>query len=333
MEALTKKLVEAFGPCGFEDEVRELIREEVAPYADEIEVDQMGNLYALKRGDGSGLKVAIAAHMDEIGLIATHITEEGFVRFTNLGFIIPHTLMGARVRFADGTLGVVSRDKARFVADMDKMPGVDQHFIDVGASSRDNCPVKIGTPGVIWQTMEVQGSRWIARCHDDRIGCVIGVEALKRLAETPHDVYFVFTVQEEVGTRGAATAANRIEPDVAIAVDVTPASDVIEGFPMQMKLGDGPGIKIKDMGMIAHQGLARLMQRRAEEAGIPYQPEVLLVGSTDARAMQIAGPGSAAGAISVPNRYTHTTSEVVDAADVENSVRLLVEILSRPIVL
>ena len=134
---LTQKLVEVFGPSGFEDQVRELIREEVAPFADEIEVDQMGNLYALKKGDGSGLKVLVAGHMDEIGLIATHITEEGFVRFTNLGFLIPHTLMGARVRFADGTLGVISRDKVRFMADAGKMPGVEHHFIDVGASSRE----------------------------------------------------------------------------------------------------------------------------------------------------------------------------------------------------
>lgn len=331
MEALLKSLVETFGPSGFEDQVRDLIRAEVSDLADEIEVDALGNLYAHKRGDGSGLKVMVAAHMDEIGLMATHITKEGFVRFTSIGFLIPHTLMGMRAKFANGTIGVISRDRVRMREDMGKMPGIDKHFIDVGASSQDDCPVTVGMPGMLWRPLEVQGTRWIAKSMDDRIGCLVAIETLRRLSGSPHDVAFVFTVQEEVGVRGARTAANRLEPDVAIALDVTTTGDVIDAPTMAVKLGAGPAVKIKDTGMIAHQGLARLMQQRAEEAGIPYQPEVLQLGSTDAMAMQIAGPGSKAGAISIPNRYTHTTSEVVDARDVEHSIQLLEAILSKAI--
>jgi endoglucanase len=166
---------------------------------------------------------------------------------------------------------------------------------------------------------------------DDRIGCVVAIEALKKLEKTPHDVYFVFSVQEEVGTRGAQASANGLSPDVGIALDVTGVGDVPEARPMDISLGKGAAIKVKDTGMIAHVGLVRLMKQRAEEANIPYQLEVLEGGSTDARSIQIANAGSAAGCISIPCRYVHSPSETVDARDVEASVNLLVEILSKPI--
>jgi len=162
---------------------------------------------------------------------------------------------------------------------------------------------------------------------DDRIGCVIAIEALKRLNKTVHDVYFVFSVQEEVGTRGAEAAANSIDPDVGISLDVTLTGDVPEASPMAVSLGEGTAIKVKDGGMIAHAGLVRLMRKRAEDAKIPYQLEVLNGGTTDARPIQISNAGSAAGCISIPCRYVHSQSETVDADDVENSIKLLVEIL------
>ena len=176
-----------------------------------------------------------------------------------------------------------------------------------------------------------QGKRLSAKSMDDRIGCAVAIGALQRLSAAPHDVYFVFSVQEEVGTRGAQTAANALAPDVGIALDVTLTGDMPEARPMAVNLGEGPAIKVKDSGMIAHAGLVRLMRRRAEEAQIPFQLEVLDGGSTDARAMQISGPGVAAGCISIPCRYVHSQSETVDADDVENSIRLLVEILSQPL--
>jgi endoglucanase len=141
----------------------------------------------------------------------------------------------------------------------------------------------------------------------------------------------VFSVQEEVGTRGAQAAANKLQPDVGLAIDVTMAGDTPEAPIMPVELGAGPAIKVKDAGMIAHSGLVRQMRARAEEMDIPYQLEVLEGGSTDARSMQIAGPGSAAGCLSIPCRYVHTPSEIVDIQDVENAVRLLVSLLSQPI--
>ena len=330
MNDLLKKLVEAFGPSGFEDGMRDLIRPEVEQYADDISVDNLGNLIALKKGDGSGLKVMLAAHMDEIGVMVSHVTEEGFCRFTNIGGVMPHNLNGSRVQFANGTVGIISSDR---VTDRSKIHGLDKHFIDVGATSKADCPVSVGDPAGFKREFLAQGKRLTAKSMDDRIGCVIAIEALKRLKSTPHDVYFAFTVQEEVGVRGALTAANHIDPDVGIALDVTMTGDLPESAPMAIALGDGAAIKVKDGGMIAHVGLVNLMKQRAEEAKIPYQLEVLLGGSTDARSMQVSNGGAAAGCISIPCRYVHSQSETVDADDVEACIQLLVEILSKPIAL
>ena len=326
---LVKQLVEAYGPSGFEDNVRDLIRPLVEPHADEVAVDTMGNLIARKKGDGEGgCKVMIAAHMDEIGLMVTHITEKGFLRFTGIGGIYPHTLAGNRVQFADGTIGVIYTEKRDSHS---QVHGLDKHYIDVGATSREDCPVGVGDAAAFYRAFHVQGDLLVAKSMDDRIGCVVGIETLQRLEQTPHDVYFVFSVQEEVGTRGAQAAANALEPDVGIALDVTLTGDTPEGPTMAVALRDGPAIKVKDTGMISHTGLVRLMRRRAEEANIPYQLEVLDGGSTDARSIQIAGAGSAAGVISIPTRYVHTVSETVHAQDVEGCIQLLVEILTNPI--
>jgi tetrahedral aminopeptidase len=328
MNELIQKLVEAYGPSGFEDQMRTLIRPEIEPYADEISVDALGNLIALKKGNGSGLKVMIAAHMDEIGVMVTHVTKEGFLRFTNIGGVLSHTLLGNRVQFANGVTGIVYSDR---IEERDKVHPLNKHYIDVGATSKEDCPVGVGDAAGFVRPFLAQGKRLSAKSMDDRIGCAVAIGALQRLSAAPHDVYFVFSVQEEVGTRGAQTAANALAPDVGIALDVTLTGDMPEARPMAVNLGEGPAIKVKDSGMIAHAGLVRLMRRRAEEAHIPFQLEVLDGGSTDARAMQISGPGVAAGCISIPCRYVHSQSETVDADDVENSIRLLVEILSQPL--
>lgn len=326
MNDLLRALVEAFGPSGFEDRLRDIIRPEVEPHADEVTVDAMGNLIARKRpADAANpLKVMIAAHMDEIGVMASHITDKGFVRFTNIGGVFSHTLFGGRVRFANGTLGVIGTDR---LDDMSAIHPLSKHYIDVGATSRDDCPVRVGDAAHFERPLAVQGDRLTAKSMDDRIGCYVAVEALKRLGATPHDVYFVFSVQEEVGTRGAEASANRILPDIGISLDVTRTGDVPETRAMDVRLGDGPAIKVKDSGMIAHAGLVRLMRRRAEEAGIAYQLEVLEGGTTDAKPIQLAGPGAAAGCISIPCRYIHTPSETVDARDVEGAIQLLVAVL------
>ena len=328
MNKLLEQLVEVHGPSGFEDQVRSLIRSEIESYADETSVDAMGNLIALKRGDDDGLKIMIAAHMDEIGVMVSHITEDGFLRFTNIGGVSALTLLGSRVQFSDGTLGVIYCEGKMFPKNL--LP-LEKHFIDVGASDKDDCPIKVGDVATFKREFAAQGKRLTAKSMDDRIGCYIAIEVFKNLQTAAHDVYFVFSVQEEVGTRGAQAAANGILPDVGIAIDVTGTGDLPESRGLAVDLGQGPAIKVKDRGMIAHTGLVRAMRDCAEEAEIPYQLEVLELGSTDARSMQIAGPGSAAGCLSIPCRDVHSQSETVDRDDVENAVKLLTLLLSKPL--
>jgi putative aminopeptidase FrvX len=328
MEELIKKLTEAYGPSGFEDAIRSIIGTEVEPFADEVTVDTMGNLIASSKGDGTGLKVMVAAHMDEIGVMTTHITEKGFLRFTKIGGIRPQTLMGARVIFSDGTVGAIYPEKLETHT---KLHLLSKHYIDVGASSREDCPIEIGEAASFIRPFLAQGTRLMAKSMDDRIGCAVVIEAMKNLGSSPHDLYFVFSVQEEVGTRGAQAAANALAPDVGIAVDITKTGDTPNSEAMAVELGRGPAIKVKDAGMISHAGLVRQLRQRAEEAEIPYQMEVLEIGSTDARSMQIAGAGCAAGCISIPCRYAHSQSEVVDKRDVENAAKLLLDVISRPI--
>jgi tetrahedral aminopeptidase len=327
MNELIQKLVTAYGPSGFEDGIRELIHAEIAPYADDIQVDPMGNLIARmgKKQNDQSKKVMIAAHMDEIGVMVTHITDKGFLRFTNIGGVRAATLAGNRVQFADGTLGVIYADRNE--------NALDKHYIDVGATSRADCPVRVGDAAGFQREFFAQGTRLTSKAMDDRIGCVVAIETMKKLKEsgTPHELYFVFSVQEEVGVRGAQAAANGLLPEVGIALDVTLTGDMHNGIEMAVALGEGPAIKAKDSGMISHVGLVRLMRQRAEEAGIAYQIEVLTGGSTDARAMQIAGPGCAAGCISIPCRYVHSVSETVDSGDVVGCVGLLTAVLSHPI--
>jgi endoglucanase len=175
------------------------------------------------------------------------------------------------------------------------------------------------------------GTRVAAKAMDDRIGCVILIETLRQLADSPHDVYFVFSVQEEVGLRGARTSAFGLSPEVGIALDVTVAADTPEAPKMAMKLGAGPCIKVMDSGMLSHPKVKDLLIDAAEAKGIPYQLEVLDRGTTDAMAIQLSQEGVAAGCVSVATRYVHTPSEVVDLEDVENSVKLLLAFLANPI--
>jgi putative aminopeptidase FrvX len=324
MKDLIRKLVETFGPSGFEGQIRAVIRGEVEPWADELRVDPLGSLVVHKQG-GDGQRLVLAAHMDEIGVMVTHVDEKGFVRFARIGGVGTLTCVGARVSFADGTLGVIGIEGKR--KDTSKAPTFEQLYIDVGATSRDDCPVRVGDPAVFVRPFAVQGRRLIAKAMDDRIGCAVLIETLRRLDQTPHDVYFVFSVQEETTLSGARTSAYGIDPDLAIAVDVTLTGDTPESRPMAVALGKGPAVKVKDSRMIAHPAVKDLMVQRAKEADIPFQLEVLEGGTTDAAAMQLVRAGVPAGCLSIPCRYVHSPSEMVDAEDVENGVRLLLEVL------
>jgi endoglucanase len=323
-----QKLVEAFGPVGYEDQVRSIIRDEIRDHADQINVSKLGSLIALKKGVGQGQKIMLAAHMDEIGLIVTHIDKKGFARFAPLGGVFPLYSITGRVRFANGLLGVIGMD---YYDDTSKTPRLDQLYIDVGSKDKDSCPVQIGDVAIFHRPMESIGDRLIAKSMDDRVGCVVLIETLKRLKKSPHDVYFVFSVQEEVNSSGARTAAYHIDPDLALAIDVTDTGDVPKAMPMAVEMGKGPAIKVKDVGMIADPRIKDWMVARATAARIPYQLEILRLGTTDAEVIQSSRSGVPSGALSIPARYIHSASEMVDLSDVEYSIQLLLALLAKPI--
>lgn len=332
MEALAKRLSEAFGVSGYEDEIRAAIRDEIAGCVDRVSVDVLGNLIAYRQGTGGGRRVMVAAHMDQIGLMVTHIDAKGFMRFAPVGGIFAPASWGAQVRFADGTVASVGLD-GRFDWRHD-VPSLRDMFLDVGAAGRDQVQQRVGDVAAFWPGFVAQGDIWFSPNLDDRAGCVALAQLLKDLAGATiaHDLYAVFTTQEEVGPRGAATSAYAIEPDVAIALDVTDTGDVPYATPaMEVSLGRGVAIKVQDSGMISHPGLNRLLIAAAEAEGIPYQLEVLQAGTTDAYAMQVARGGVPATALSFPSRHIHTPSQIVDRRDVEATVRLLRAFLGREI--
>jgi len=330
VKELIQKLVESFGPVGFEDEVRAIIRSEIEGLADEISVGKLGDLIAIKKGGGKGKKVMLVAHMDEIGLMVTHVDKRGYARVAPLGGVFPLYSVGARVRFADGRLGVLEIDPRE---DTSKAPTLDQLYIDVGATSKADCPVKVGDVACFHQSLASVGERLIAKSLDDRIGCAILIETLRRLKQTPHEVYFVFSVQEETTSAGARTAAYSIDPDLALAVDVTGTGDTPKAQPMAVEMGKGPAIKVRDAGMIADPRVKNWMVRRAQAAKIPYQLEIFRQGTTDVHVVQSVREGIPSGGLLVPARYVHSQAEMIDPGDVENTVKLLVELLKKPIVI
>jgi tetrahedral aminopeptidase len=333
MKALIQKLVEGWGPSGYEHHIRKLIQDEVADLCDEVRVDGLGNLIC-RIGSG-GPKIMIAAHMDEIGVMATFVEpNSGYLRFTNIGGVFNTTIIGSRVRFEDGTIGVVGVPDL-FGSSRTTAPDLDEMYIDV--SDDDGKPlVAAGSPATFWRPLESRGNRLMAKSMDDRIGCVVAIETMKRLKalkkkSLPNELYFVFTVQEEVGLRGAAPAAYGVAPDIGISLDVTSTGDMLKNPKMMVRLGGGATIKVQDVRHIVPPAIKEWMVARAEADKIPYQLELLTLGSTDAAGIQTARAGVPSGCISIACRYVHTTSETVDLGDVEACVRLLQGLLQNPV--
>lgn len=329
MKTLIKKLTEAYGPSGRESEIRSIIRAEIKGRCDYISEDPLGNLIGgLKQKTKAGRRILVSAHMDEIGLIVSHIDSRGFARFAPVGGINPLYAIGGRVRFASGQAGVIGSDRRNGEKEY---PKLEHLYLDLGADSREACPVKVGDVAVFERPLVEAGGRLVAKALDDRIGVAVLIEALRRLKRSAHEVLFVFTVQEEVGLRGARTSAFGLDPEIGIAVDITGTGDTPRATGMDVALGKGPAVKIRDSNMLSDPRIVDWMVERAAAAHIPFQREVLEGGTTDASAMQVARAGVAAGCISIPCRYAHSPSEMVDLADVENAVRLLVAMLQSPV--
>lgn len=323
---LLKRLTQTFGPSGVEDQVSTLIVEQIRPYCDELYKDKLGNLIALRRG--SGKKIMVAAHMDEIGVMITHIDEKGFLRFAPIGGVHIQELPHRRIQFKSGLVGVIGVEKLEKPTDLKG----DKLYIDIGTSSREESErlIRIGESAVFTGSYEETEHQILSKAMDDRVGCFVAIEAMKRL-QTNHEVSFVFTVQEEVGLRGAQTAAFALEPDLAIAIDVTMTGDTPKAHTMEVRLGHGAAIKVIDRSMITPPMIKKWMAQTAEDHKIPYQWEVLEFGGTDSGAIHLTKGGIPAGVLSIPTRYVHSPSETVDRRDVEATVRLLVALLKNPV--
>jgi putative aminopeptidase FrvX len=327
MKSLIQKLVETTGPSGYESLIREVIQNEIKP--EKGEVDALGNLI-VRKGEklAGGYRIMLAAHMDEIGLIASHIDENGFIRFNSIGGVYPRHLLGGRVRFMNGAEGVIGGDKLEAT---DKVHSLERLYIDAGFENEKKSTVKVGDVAGFVRPFLDLGDRLVAKSMDDRIGVAVLIEVLKQFKTSQHEVVFVFSTQEEVGLRGATTAAYSIDPDLGISVDVTLTGDTPKSSRMAVSLGKGPAIKVRDSGMISDPRVVRWMVETAEKGKIPFQREILEGGSTDARVMQITRAGVPAGCIYIPCRYVHSPSEMVDYRDVKNSIKLILELLDKPI--
>lgn len=331
MKKIIRNLVEGFGPSGFEDNIRKIIRKEIRGCADKVDVDAMGNLVALRRGTQKNRKtVMVAAHMDEIGVMVSYVEKEGFVRVAALGGVSPLYEVGGRIQFENGTIGVINRETPKKPSEH---PTFSTIYVDVGATDRKNCPVKVGDAGVFLQPMVEMGDCIASKAMDDRIGCAVLIQAMRELKDNPlpHDVCFVFSTQEEVGLRGGTTCAFGLSPDLGIAMDITLAADTPKpSMKIDVSLGKGAAVKIKDGGMITQPWVRNWMIETAKREKIPHQREVALGGATDAAAIQKSKAGVAAGCISVPCRYIHSPSEVVNYSDVLSCVKLLKALLLKP---
>lgn len=318
--ALLEQLNAAHGPAGDEGGIREVIEGLARPHADEITTDAMGNLIVRKKGPGP--KVMFAAHMDSIGFIVTHIEKEGFLRVGRLGGISPSEAVYTPVRFKNGVQGVfVPEEKA----DSEKLK-LDECYLDIGAKDEAEAKsmVQVGDTAVYNMPLYYNGGKVVSPYMDNRIACAVLLAALAQMSAPANDLYFVFTVQEEVGLRGAKTAAWSVDPDYGVAVDVTDVDDTPgSGKNGTAKLGKGAAIKVMDSSIICHPEMVERLMTLAAEQEIPVQKDILRGGGTDAGAIHTTRLGVVTGGISVPCRYIHTPVEMVDLNDARACVRLV----------
>ena len=316
---LLAKLTQTDGASGNEAKIRELIKNEISSFCDNVYTDAMGNLIAHKKGNGK--KIMFAAHMDEIGIIVTYIDDKGFLRFHNIGGLYVKQLVGRRVRFDNGIIGVIGCEEEEF----NKKAAYDKLYIDIGAKSREDAlsHVSIGKSAVFTGEFCVNGKTIISKALDNRAGCYMLISAIKKLQKTGNDLYFVFTTQEEVGLRGARASAFSVNPDYAVAVDVTDTGDTPSAPVMAVDMGSGAAIKVMDRSVICDSDIRIKMVEVAKKYKIPYQMEIMTDGGTDAGAIHLTREGIKTGGVSLPVRYVHSPSEVSDMGDLEACCELI----------
>ncbi len=344
--SVLRKMIESFGPAGFERETAQIVRSYVAPFSDEIITDKLGSVIFKKKGKSERPRVLIAGHIDEVGFVVSGIDKDtGFLTFNPLGGWFDQVLLSQRVivRTRKGDLpGVIAAKPPHLLPEeeLSKVVKKDSMFIDIGATSRDEAQalgVRVGDPVVPWSpfTLIKDGKVAIGKAFDDRIGAFLAMETVRRLKEEstehPNTVYGAATVQEEVGLRGATTAAHVVDPDVAIVLEVDIAGDVpgIKPHEAPSRMGKGPAVMTFDASMIPNQLLKEFAISIAEELKIPYQLSLSARGGTDAGRIHIYKTGCPAIVIGIPTRHIHSHVGMLSFEDLENGVSLTAEMVRR----
>jgi len=329
---LLKKICVTPGAPGYEQRIRELVIKEVTPLVDEVSIDTMGSVIAIKKGK-SDKRVMVAAHIDEIGFMVSHIDDKGFIRFNTLGGFDPKTLTSQRViihgkKDVIGVMGCKPIHLMRAEERSKQIP-INEYFIDTGMGKKEvEKLIEIGDSITRERELIEMGDCVNSKSLDNRVSVFILLETLRKLKnkKIPYDLYAAFTVQEEVGLRGAISSAHHIDPDFGFALDVTIAFDVpsAQAHEKVTQLGHGAAIKIKDGTVISDYRMVKYMKATAKKHKIKWQPEVLPAGGTDAGGIQRYGKkGAITGAISIPTRYIHQTIEMAHKKDISDCVDLL----------
>jgi len=331
---ILKELSEANGAPGCEDNVRELIAKFVENYVEKLSVDRLGNLITVK-GEGRP-KVMLAAHMDEVSLMIRHIDDNGFIKFVNLGSVSPHVLLGEEVAI-EGSKGVVYGvvgTKPPHLREPTRELRIEDLYIDVGAESKKDVAelgISVGDFAFFNTKFRVHGKRVMGKAFDDRVGCTVLIEVLREVESIKGSLYGVFTVQEEVGTRGAKVAAFSVEPDVAIVLEGTIAADTpdVPAYKAITRLRRGPAIRVMDATMITNRRLLKFVIEVAEELKVPYQLQISPTSGTDAGRIHLTKSGVPSIVISVPCRYIHSPRSIAIVDDIEHTVELVKGVVKR----
>lgn len=340
---LLERLSNAFGPSGCEEEVRDLILEAIKDDVDECRVDALGNLIALRRARAASTKrfpqkVMVAAHMDEVGLMITHIEKEGWLRFSNVGGIHSRVLTAKAVVVGSQRVpGVIGTRPIHLLQEDEraKLPRIQDLYIDIGASDRSRAEqlVKVGDYAAFATKFTMVKESTLravkGKAFDDRAGCAVLAELVK--GDYAFDLYSAFTTQEEVGLRGAQVAAYSVEPDVAFVLEGTVCDDTPKKRDVSSvtQMGKGPAITVMDRSVIVDKRLARLLLNSADDLGIPHQFKQSVTGGTDAGAIQLSREGVPTAVVSVPSRYIHSPVCMLSLSDLEHTVTLMTEALHR----
>lgn len=339
---LLMELSNLFGVSGFEDEVRGWISDHIQEWVDEMETDVLGNLLA-RINPGREFVLMLDAHMDEIGLMVSYVEEGGFLRFALIGGWDPRVLPGHQVevksRNGKGHRGVIGASPPHIQAPEEQKQAlkVEDLFIDIGVGSKEEVGdfgIGTGSPGVLHYPFKMIGAdRAMGKALDDRVGCAVLMRCLEHFSKERPDFTVVgnFAVGEETGLRGAKTAAFQVKPDMAIVVEGTVAADTpgIPGHRCPSRLGMGPAISVADKSIIVNPSLVSSMEEVGASLKIPWQRKIPLTGGTDAGAIHLSGKGVLTGIVSVPCRYIHSASSVVDLKDFEDTVSLVIGIAQR----